>query len=75
MMSSSMTSEDANGGSDRFFSHLDERSDGGLLPKIKEKPPEDGGADASAPGVSVDMEDDDGTFSWKKLPPSSVPVS
>ena len=39
MMSSSMTSEDANGGSDRFFSHLDERSDGGLLPKIKEKPP------------------------------------
>lgn len=68
MMSSSMTSEDADGGSARFFSPLDERSDGGLLPKtIKEKPPEDGGADASAPGVSVDMEDDDGTFSWKKF--------
>ena len=32
MMSSSMTSEDADGGSARFFSPLDERSDGGVLP-------------------------------------------
>lgn len=69
MMSSSMTSEDADGGSARFFSPLDERSDGGVLPvTTKDDPSEAGGADASAPGVRVeDMDDDDETFSWKKF--------